>query len=537
MTRNPMKYSGITVLVILTILGAAHAEVYVTSPTAGRILVLDSAGALVRTIGETGGMQEPYGITLDSQRSLLVTDYAAGRVLKFSEDGGNATIVASKIPKPDGLSIGANGDLFLVSRENTSARTLLRSGDDHTQSNLRYVWMIPAGTSLPVKIAVVSESSRLAQTVVVPTGQYKGDLFVLSTRPGFIARYQQSGPTIFQRAADFVGYIPGEPTSMAFTRTGELLVSSSDGRIMRYSGDGVRIQGDFAAGLPIGATRISINKDGVVHLTVVGRTNVIRFDPYALRLPDLSGATSGLASAVSSGCVPTPAGTAVNVSPAAGVSVIFDHVVDAGMTCLQTTALGAGVTITPRQNIIPPFARKLWEDPGFVVYDITTTASFTDSIAVDLFSQNPEARVMVAHGSGNVFADATTLVTPNDPRARIGGLSEFIVYLDTRQNTDVIALKLHNIDDYLSNKACQIADIQLGELRSMLGAIYNLIESMEGRPDADRAGASAALVEFKGYVRANSGDGISNVPGPTGLCNDAGNLLALADTLLFQLSL
>ena len=537
MVRNSMKYSWVTALVILISLGAAAAEVYVTSPSTGRILVLDSTGALVRTIGWAGGLQEPYAITLDSQRSLLVTDYAAGRILKFAEDGSNATIVAANIPKPDGLSIGANGDLFLVSRENSTGRTLLRSGGDHTPSNLRQVWMVPAGSNFPVKIGSVGESSRLAQTVVVPSGRYKGELFVLSTRPGLIARYQQAGPTTFTRVADFVSFIPGEPTAMAFTRTGQLLVSSSDGRIMRYSGDGARIQGDFATGLPTGATRVSINKDGVVHLTVLGKSNVIRFDPYAMRLPDLNGATSPVASAVTSGCVPTPAGAAVNVSPAAGVNVIFDRVVDGGTTCLQTTSLGAGIRTSPRNNIIPGYAKKLYEDPGFVVYDITTTASFTDSIAVDLFSHNPDARAMHAHGSGNTFVDSTTLVTPTDPRARTGGLSEFVVYLDTRENTDVIALKLHNLDDYLSNRVCQIADIQLGELRARLSDIFNLIESTESRPDADRTGASTALVEFKNYVKANSGDGISNIPGTDGLCNDAGNLLGLADTLLFQLSL
>lgn len=537
MMRNNVRFSGVLALVILAAVGAAAAEVYVTSPGTGRILVLDSAGTLVRTIGDAGGLQEPYAITIDSQGSLLVTDYAAGRVLRFAEDGTNATIVASNIPKPDGLSIAANGDLFLVSRENTSTRTILRSGDDHAGSNLRHVWMIPAGSNLPLKVGVVSESSRLAQTLLIPTGKDKGELLVLSTRPGFIARYKQTGPTSFSRRSDFTGFIPGEPTSMAFTRTGELLVSSSDGRIMRFTGDGARIQGDFATGLPTGATRISISGDGVVHLTVLGRSDVMRFDPYALRLPDLTGATSTVAAAVSSGCVPTPTGNLVNVSPAAGVNVIFDHVVGGGTTCLTTTALGAGVTTSPRNNTIPAFAKKLWEDPGFVVYDITTTASFTDSIAIDLFSQNPMARVLVAHGSGTTFADATVLVTPNDPRARTGGLSEFIVYLDTRQNSDVIALKLHNLDDYLANKACQIADIQLGVLRTKLGAIFDLIESVEGRPNADKIAASTALIDLKTYIKANSGDGISNVPGTTGLCNDAGNLLGLADTLLFQLSL
>ncbi|HEY3175212.1 MAG TPA: DUF6689 family protein [Candidatus Polarisedimenticolia bacterium] len=534
---NVRRISGIGALLILAAVGTAAAEVYVTSPTTGRILVLNSSGALVRSIGGAGGLAEPYAIVLDSQRNLLVTDYAAGRIVSYTTDGSNASVVASNIPKADGLSVGPGGDLFLVSRDNSRTQlTKLRDGEE-SSGYLHQVWMVPAGSTLPLKIGDVEESFRLAQTLVLSAGPYKGDLLVLSTRPGLIARYRMVGPATFDRSADLVSYVPGEPTSMAATRTGDLLVSTSDGRILRFSNTGVRLQGDFASGLPAGPTRISVNGDGVVHLTRQGSSSVVRFDPYAARLPDLNGATSPVAAAITNGCVPTPTGSAVSVSPAAGVTVTFDHVVVGGETCLQTTALGAGVMTSPGGNTIPSFARKLWEDAGFVVYDVTTTAAFTDSAAVDLFSNNPDARVLVAHGTGQVFGDATTLVTPTDPRARTGTFSEFIVYLDTRINTDVVALKLHALDEYVSVKACQIADIQLAALRSMVGDITNLIESAEWRSGTDKAGTIAALQEFKSYVRAHSGDGISNTPGSQGQCNDAGNLLSLADTLVFQVSL
>src|SRR5262245_44357182 len=93
-------------LLVVALAGNASAEVFVTSPHTGRILVLNSSGAVTRVIGSPGGMTEPYAMAVDSARNLLVADYAAGRVLRFNPEGTNATIVASNIPKPDGISIG-----------------------------------------------------------------------------------------------------------------------------------------------------------------------------------------------------------------------------------------------------------------------------------------------------------------------------------------------------------------------------------------------------------------------------------------------
>jgi len=517
--------------------GTASAEVFVTSPATGRVLVLDSNGAVSRVLGATGGLTEPYSITVDPDRNLLVADYSAGRVVRLSPDGANGSIVASNIPKPDGLSVGPAGEIFLVSRDNRNAASRLKfqSGDNDSSSYLHQVWMIPAGANLPIQIASMEESFRLAQTLSVSSGTYTGDLLVLSTRPGLIARFTPSGPTSMDRMADFVGYIPGEPTSMALARNGELLVGTSDGRVLRFSDTGVRLQPDFANGLPPGPVRLSINRDGVVHITPVGSTSIIRFDAYAMRLPDLSGATVPLAAAITSGCVPTPLGQHVTVSPAAGVNVIFDNVIQAGQTCLQTTSMGAGVTLSPHGNVIPAFAKKLFEDPGFVVYDVTTTARFTDTIAEEFFSPNANAHLLVAHGSNGVFSDNTVLVTPNDPRGRTGQLSEFVIYLDTRPNRDVVLLKLADLQGAIGSFGPLINPTLLSQIQSLVNQLPGLIGN--GGADADRPGATNVLKDLKSFIRLNSGEGIPNRSGPDAPPNVAGTLISLADTLIFQLSL
>jgi hypothetical protein len=323
---------------------------------------------------------------------------------------------------------------------------------------------------------------------------------------------------------------------MAYARTGELLIGTSDGRVLRYSDTGARLQPDFATGLPVGPMRLTINIDGVVHITPVGGTTVIRFDPYAARLPDLAGATVPLAAALTTGCSPTPVGQGVNVSLAAGISAIFDNVVTAGQTCLQTTALGPGVLTTPRGNTIPSFARKLFEDPGFVVYDITTTAVFTDTVVAEIFAQNPDARVMVAHGSGNVLEEATVLVTPDDPRSRQPSLSEFVIYLDTRPPSQVALIKLANLQNALNTTfAPLINPTILSHLQDLLAQITVAVGN--GGADADRPLAISLLKDFKTFTRQNSGEGIPNRAGADGGGNAAGGLISLADTLVFQLTL
>lgn len=529
--------AAVSVIASLVASGAsASAEVYVSSP-AGRLLVLDGSGAVVRVIGESGGLVAPYAIAVDARRQILLADHAAGRIVRYAPDGSNASVVASNIPKADGLTLAPSGDLYLVSRDDRAlfTRTRVRTaGGDATATRMVDVWMVPNGANLPVRLASLLDSLRLAQAGLLASGPHTGDLIVLSSQPGFIARFERTGAAQFSRQANLVSDVPGEPTGMVVTRTGGILVSTSDGRVLHYSDTGQRIA-DFASGLPAGASRVTANFDGIVHVTPVGGGSVIRFTPYAERLADLSVPSMPVAAAITDACVPTPVGQNVVVSPAVGVNVIFDNVVQAGLTCLETTALGAGVTTTPNGNTIPSFARKLHEDAGFVVYDLTTTALHTDSIAPEFFSHNPDARVLHAHGSGQVMEDVTVLVTPDDPRTRVPDLSEFVVYLDTRPSLDVLLLKLDRLDGFVTEGIVGVGPDLLDTIQSAVQQAAGFIGA--GGPDSDPAQATATLVGLKQIVRQSSGEGIPNAPGPDNEGNVSGILLSLADTLIFHLSL
>jgi len=537
MTRSTARLTPAILVVLAMATGAAVADVYVTSPETGRIIVMDGAGQITRVIGEAGGLSRPWAIAVDARRNLLVTDYAMDRVLRYAPDGSDASIVATRIPRPDGLSVAPSGDLFLVSRDDTETGPKLRlrsSTWEQQVEPLRDVWMIPMGGTA-VRIASIAESTRLAGTAILSSGPFAGDLVVLSTRPGMIARFHAAGPAEYTREADFATGIAGEPTGIAVSRTGKVLVSTSDGRVVAFSDEGQRLSPDFATGLAAGPSRISVNFDGVVHVTHPGSSVINRYDAHANRLADLTVGVYPAAAALTSACVPTPAGQLVSVSPAAGVNVTFDNVTQAGETCLVTTALGAGSTVTPQMNTIPSYARKLWEDPGFVVYQLTTTTSFTDTIASDFFSMNPDARVLHASGSGNVMQDTTVLVTPDDPRARTKTFSEFVVYLDTRPRSEVILDKLSRLQEELDAYGPSIDPAVRTQIELLITQVADLIG--QGGADSDATGAIDLLKQLKALVRQYSGEGIPNIPGVDGGGNPAGGLVSLADTLIFSLGI
>src|SRR5262245_66655442 len=92
----------------LLLIGHAGADVYVTSPGTGRVVVLDSTGQVVRSLGDTGGLMQPYSVILDSQRNLIVADWEAGKVSSLSPDGTNGSVVASNI-RSEERRVGTGG--------------------------------------------------------------------------------------------------------------------------------------------------------------------------------------------------------------------------------------------------------------------------------------------------------------------------------------------------------------------------------------------------------------------------------------------
>ena len=158
----------------------------------------------------------------------------------------------------------------------------------------------------------------------------------------------------------------------------------------------------------------------------------------------------------------------------------------------------------------------------------------TDSIAVEFLAPNPNARLLVAHGTGQIFEDATVLVTPIDPRGRVGGLSEFVVYLDTRPASQLVLTKVAGLQANVANGVNRGVDPDLVAIFQGIVNDITLAVGSAGK-DADREEAAQLLRQFKALARARSGNGLPNgidaVPG-SGATNPAGDWLAASGVVV-----
>ena len=535
-TTSVSRAAGLCAALALLVAPAFAQPVYVANSSNGRINVFDVEGHGTLFAGDTSSLAKPLGIVLDGTGGLVVCDNQRGRIVRYDASGAGPAVLASDLPRPDGPSLGQGGDIFFVT-----------SPDGANSTKLRDVYVLPAGSGPAVKIAYLDDSRLLRHTAVVPVGPYAGDLLVLSSKPAFIARFSMEAPGSFTRQPNFVSSLLGEPTGMAFTSSGDLLVSGIEGVIRRFDSSGNALS-DFASGLGAGPTRIAIGADGTVYVTNRTPPSVLRFDAAGMRLANLSGGLQSPAGVAVPGLAPTPVGTNVTVTPIPGVTVTFDNVAEPGFTTGVRTYLEPGQRTTPCGNVIPDYLDLPAGDTRFVIIRLDTTAFFTDSILTDILHPDGNSRAFHAAcppgGSSGTplaecppivegFSDATVLAVPGDPRSRVPTFSEFVVVTDTRPNGVVIWGKFEALWSTVapgSPAEQAIPEATLWAIRGFIARTSWLIFIH------NYAGAIEELQNLKDYVRANSGTTIPNNSRAYG-GNIAGTLLSQAATLTFSLSL
>ena len=523
-----MRFRSRHVIAAVAVLAAASLaplfaqQVHVANSANGRITVFDAAGVPTPFAGNTSMLVKPLGILLDLNGRLVVCDNQRGHIYRYEANGSGPLLLADDLQRPDGPSYGPGGDLFFVS-----------SPDGATSSKNRGVYALPGGIGPAVRIAVVQESRLLRDTAVAPTGPYAGHLLVLSSKPAFIARFSQGGAGAWTREADFAA-LPAEATGMAFTTSGDLLISGIEGKIFRYDAAGNRLA-DFAAGLGTGPTRIAVGADGIVYVTNRNDPALYRFDASGNRLPDFRGGLQSPAGVAVPDLTPTPVGRNVTVTPIPGVTVTYDNVTEAGFTSGVRTNQSVETRVTPCGNVIPGFALPPAGDDFFSVVNLDTTAGYTDSILVELMHPDGSSRGFHAACPPDAFGfeDFTVLAVPGDPRTRVPQFSEFVVVTDTRPNAEVIAYKLGRLQGTVgpdSPAASHIDETTLQTLRWYVSqAAYSIAEG-------NHAGAIEHLQALKAFVRQNSGATIPNSESSPG-GNIAGQIESLAATLIFSLSI
>jgi len=523
-SRKVLVLSACAPILMAACLSAYSQQIFVANSSNGRITVFDLSGASTPFNGNTSSLVTPLGITLDAAGGLIVCDNQRGRIVRYAPTGAGPSVLASDIARPDGPSFGSGGDLFFVT-----------SPDGASSSKVKDVFVLPGGSGPPVKIASLSDSRLLRDTAVVPLGPFAGQLLVLSSKPAFIARFSQVSPTSYVREPNFASGFSGEPSGMAITPLGDLLVSGTDGVVRRFDSAGNRLA-DFAAGLGNGQTRIAVGTDGTVYVTNRNRPALFRFDASGARLSDFGGSLQSPAGVAVHEFAPTPVGQNVTVTPIPGVVVTYDSVVEAGFTSAERTFLDPGETTTPCGNVIPAFAAPPAGDDHFTVIQIETTAGTTDSIEIDLAHPDGNSRGFHAacppHADGG-FVDVTVLAVPGDPRMHIPQFSEFAIVTDTRPNSDVIRFKLNSLTIMLGPGSPSEQFIEPATLQTLRTFLNNASFHI-GVGDNPRA-----IEELRGLiaaVRAGSGTTIPNSASSPG-GNIAGGLVSLADTLIFSLSL
>lgn len=512
-------------MILAASLGTVCAEnLYVANSSNGRISMFDTATGVASPYGgDTSSLVTPLALALDGSGRLVVADNQRNRILRYDASGAGPFVLVSQVTRPDGVSFSQSGDLFFVT-----------SPDGATSSKQKDVYILPGGAAPAVKIASLGDSTLLRDTAVVPAGPYAGQLLVLSSKPAFIARFSMTTLTSWTREMDFATGMPGEPTGLRFTTSGDLLVSGIEGVISRYDSTGNRLS-DFASGLGNGATRIAVGNDGTVYVTNRNNPSVFRFDSAGTRLTEFGGTLQSPAGLAMPERSPTPVGTNVVVTPIPGVTLTYDQVTKAGFTSALRTLLGPDARTTPCGNTIPSFVGLPVGDTAFTVIRIETTAFYTDTIQEDLAHPDGNSRGFHAACPPNAagFEDATILAVPGDPRTRTPLFSEFVIGTDLRPNTDVIQIKRDALNGTLAPgtpAAQSLGDATLQTLRNMIRNASDLITL------GDFAGAIDQLQGLKSYVKANSGTSIPNSESARG-GNVAGTLFSQAATLIFSLSL
>jgi uncharacterized repeat protein (TIGR03803 family) len=318
---------------------------YCGDPTSGEILSLDFGGGpstVVNTDAARIGKLGAVVVRSDVGAQHLIAADARRNTLLFYQDAEGVGRPITRIPLPRGLSLGPDGEIYLV-----SGRVRYPRNQGYRSS----LWRVPRGTTQvggygPRELLDdMLPSRRLVATRVVSQTAgllAAGDLLVVSQLPRTVFRYPRSGNGFGPRQV-FLGpaVLPSDPTAIAFTPDGELLVSTTGGNVLRFDAGGNRLAPDFVTGLAR-ATTLSVGIAGGEAKAFVGDgASVLRYR----FLPDGTGLADGLTTdcggdgglgSGGEGSAPTPAGQDVEVQPIPELTLRFDDVTQAGLTTVKT---------------------------------------------------------------------------------------------------------------------------------------------------------------------------------------------------------
>lgn len=351
---------------------------------------------------------------------LIVCDTGGGDVLFYENASGSGQVITSassgSTPSlPDGVSLDADGNIFLVSSGPGAASTkvaevwtILRDsdcpdpmrGDCLAGGYRRPLGLIDGSVEAQTEIdghPATLEVDQLEETLVALAAGGAigaGDLLALSRSPAALLRYPADQIAAFVASLAGGGspaqidpivliHPPGSsmpaaqrfpagsaPGGMAFSPDGNLLFTTEGGEILIYGPDGVRRDDgmggfiDFASGLGNGKFKIAVGPQNAEFRAFVVNRNggdVLRFtiNTDGTGLLDAE-VTRGVQSPVgvattTSNSVDTPVGTGVTVTPSGILTSTFEQVEIPGVTNISVFLFA-----DPREDeVVVPFDQPL----------------------------------------------------------------------------------------------------------------------------------------------------------------------------------
>lgn len=209
-------------------------------------------------------LRKPFGVKFDRQGRLLVTDSELGALIRFDRKGRRMDVFGTSGPirlkRPMGLAVGADDTVYVADGG------LQRIVAFDSEGNMKAAFGRPGDLNNPTGVAVSPDQSRL---------------FVADSRAHRIAVFEiRSGALLrtFGQQGDKEGEF-NHPTSLAFSREGELLVVDQiNARIEVFSEEGEFLDAFGHAGVGFGnfvrPKDVALDDEGLIYVTDAAFSNV-----------------------------------------------------------------------------------------------------------------------------------------------------------------------------------------------------------------------------------------------------------------------
>jgi hypothetical protein len=603
--RSGRLAGAVVALVALATVASAQTatqSVYFTGPSNQISKINFDTGAITPVVTDSGTNFKGLVVRSDAavQRLIVANSTQGGDIRIYNSDGTDgATIVP--FPSAEGLALATSGDLFAVNADPGGADVLVLVPRDTTCDTAPSAGCRPGGYRDAIVLDQIQGVDLLADVRWAPTAQEgwlygAGDVLVLVNRPAALLRYTRDFVTRkrlgeapdpadhspYTVAVDFAGTAP---TGLALTPSGQILVSTQQGRVLRFGPaasscdagtcDFVSSVGGSAVGIAVGLQKATSTSPGLPEAFVTvhngGSVNRYKINADGTGSPDgavSANSPSGVGNASLTDAIFTPtSNTPVTILPNGIQELTFEKVTKAGVTTsrvflipdpigatrvrtlseLMTLNGGSLATLGMPDRKIPAYV-KPFSRAGTPTLVLVVVASGAESIGatqehhieeealgfdttcgatVDLPDQPRTFYATDADDpaiiEGTSFTDISSGCGSNIGRG--GQTSAILTAADTRTNGEVASAKLSTLQSVISSKSAgSLASFIGGAAKNKLsGYLKTAVKLLGTNPQ----GSIDNLESFVSYVECNPGSFKNNTR------NVSGELVARARSTQF----